>query len=143
MPKKKASKVFHLSWLFDPLRDDPQYLEKRMFGALAAYFRGKMVLLISETEGDRSWKGQSYPFDIWFGLLLPTERENQDSIRQEYPSLVRHPVLPKWLYLPITEKNFEDIAMKIVECVLDEDPRFGIVPKIKNKSRKKVWKKKS
>lgn len=135
--QKRVKKSFSLSWLFDPFRDDDRFYEKRMFGALAAYYRGKLVLLISETLGDRSWKGVSYNFDIWYGLLIPTSQEHHASIRSDFPVLRRHPVLAKWLFLPIAEEQFEQVSTALVEKIIAGDERFGIFPKVKTGKTKK------
>ena len=141
--EKKKAKVFGLKWIFEALLDCPGYLEKRMFGALAAYAHGKMMLMIAESPGDRSYRGKSYDHDIWYGLLLPVEREKHKALRQEYESLIPHPVLPKWLYLPVTDENFETIAEQITEQIKNNDPRYGIFPKIrKNKKTRKTTKRK-
>ena len=90
-------KDFALSWILEPLEDLDTYLTKRMFGGLAAYLDGKMIALLAESPGDREWKGQTFDFEIWDGLLIPTSREHHESLQKEFPYLLNHPVLGKWL----------------------------------------------
>lgn len=133
------AKEFQLTWLLEPLEDDPSFATKRMFGGLAVYFNDLMVLLLAESEGDREWKGQRFDFDIWNGLLCPTDRVHHDSLCAEFPSLVAHPILGKWVFLPLSDSNFEALAQRIVFQICKKDHRFGIVPgKGKNKHKKKA-----
>ncbi len=129
-------KIFSLVWIFESFEDQDSFFTKKMFGGLAVYFGGKMVMLLCESPGDTEWRGTTYPFDIWNGLLLPTEREQHQSLQSDFPNLVNHPVLPKWLYLPMLDTDFEDTALKIAARIAKKDERFGILPKEK-KPRKK------
>lgn len=123
----KKPRIFSLSWVFEPLEDHPTFFTKKMFGSLAVYYNGKMVLVLSESQGVRDYRGKTYPFDIWNGLLLPTDREHHSSLLSEFPSLSNHVVLPKWLYIPQSHKDFEKLAETFVDRIVEGDERFGIV----------------
>ena len=104
-------------WLVESIMDEPSYLEKSMFGCLAIYVHGRMVLLLS--EGDEPWNG----------LLIPTAHQFHDAIRAEFNDVVQHPVLKKWLYLPENTEEFETVAEGIVHAIHMDDQRFGVEPK--------------
>ena len=105
--------------------EEPSYLEKPMFGCLAVYMHGRLSLLM--TSGEEPWNG----------LLIPTEHQFHDSIRQDFSNVVQHPVLKKWLYLPEASDDFETSAMEIVTIIRMNDQRFGVEPKERVKKRPK------
>ena len=72
----------------------------------------------------------------WNGLLIATDHEFHDSIRNDFNYVVQHPVLKKWLYLAEASEDFESVAMDIVEAIRIGDQRFGVEPK--ERKRKKV-----
>ena len=113
----------HLKWLAEPLEDEPSLIIKPMFGALAYYIRGMLVLVLSDR--DPPWKG----------VLVPTERQFHKKLMDEFPALGPHPILGKWLYLPISDKDFEGVAQDIVTAIFEGDPRIGVEPKPKKKKR--------
>ena len=128
--KKKKSrpsikKIHSLHWVFDPFENRPDFLQKRMFGCLAAYLGHKMVLVLADSE------------EPWNGILIPTERDFHACIQSEFQELKPHPVLGKWLYLSQADPEFEEIQTKIVRYILSEDPRFGIDPKPKKMKMKR------
>ena len=111
-------------WLLEPLAEDPGFIRRAMFGCLAVYFRGRLVLVLAAKEAP------------WAGALIPVERDQHSSIQHDFPMLSPHPVLGKWLYLPETHDDFESIAMDLVERIRSCDPRFGVIPPlIKRKGR--------
>lgn len=116
-----------------------------MFGGLAVYLHGRMMMVIAESPGDREYRGEKFSFDIWNGIMLPMERSSHDSLQREFPDLVSHPVLGKWLYLPMTSPAFEYHIERIAQLMKLDDLRFGVYPKPRGerKSKKKVSKKKS
>lgn len=118
-----------LQWAFEPFQDHPTFFSKRMFGGLAAYFMERLVMVLTESPGEKSYRGKDYSIEIWDGILFPTERGHQASLRASFPSLVPHPVLGKWLYLPADRDDFEGIAMELGELIANGDPRLGILPK--------------
>ena len=130
-------KVFVSTWVFEAFEEDPSFFTKRMFGGLAGYVHDRMVVMLAENPGEKEYRGKKFKFDIWNGFLYPTDREYHNSIQKEFPSLIPHPVLPKWLYLPMNDTNFESTANEISECIAKNDIRFGIYPKIKSKKKKK------
>lgn len=129
--RKKGRKEFTMTWAFEAFDRDPTFCEKRMFGCLAAYRQGRMVMVLAEDPGERSYRGKKYSFDIWNGILLPTEKEYHGSLIQEFSGLVSHPVLGKWLYLPASDENFETRAREIGSRIAQGDARFGIEPKVR------------
>lgn len=129
------AKVFGLRWAFEAFEQDSTFITKRMFGSLAAYVNGKMVMLLSENPGEREYRGKIYDFDIWNGVLLPTERQHHPQLQKDYPELRPHPVLPKWLYLPMNDDDFEETISEISQRIARNDSLFGVYPQPK-KSRK-------
>ena len=127
----KSSKVFHLIWVFNPILDLPSFYTKRMFGGLAAYVHDKLVFVLTEKPGDRQFKNKTFDYDIWDGVMLPTDKEHHSSIIKSYPELIPHPALGKWLYLQANLPNFEEIATEIGEQIAKNHPHFGVYPKIK------------
>ena len=111
-------------WLVEPLEDDPTLIVKPMFGARAVYFRGRMVLVLSDKA------------EPWRGVLVPTERVHQPALISDRPALAPHPVLPKWLYLPEAAPTFEADAQWLVERIRRGDERVGIIPPQKRARRK-------
>jgi hypothetical protein len=139
-------KKFALEWVFEPLVDEPSYFIKRMFGGLAIYLHGKMVLVIMESPGDREWKNKKFKYDIWNGVLLPTSHEFHQALSAEFPALRPHGVLGKWMYIPESDPSFESTIEDAIAKILRDDRRFGVYPKIKKSSgprtaSKKVTKK--
>lgn len=120
---------FTLQWVFEPFESDSSFYTKKMFGGLSAYVHGKLVMCLGEKPGDKVWKGKTYHIDLWDGVLLPTDKDYHKSIQSEFTTLKPHPVLQKWLYLPINDPNFETIVNSIGELIKVDDPRFGVYPK--------------
>lgn len=125
MATRQKKKEQPLRWVIESLEDERSYLEKSMFGCLAVYLHGRLSLLLSSGE------------EPWNGLLIPTDHQFHDSIRQEYQNVIQHPVLKKWLYLPEASDDFECDAQEIVEVIRMNDPRFGVEPKERVLKRKK------
>lgn len=105
--------------------DEPSYLDKPMFGCLAMYLHGRLMLVLCSGE------------EPWNGLLIATAHEFHNSIRDDFNSVQQHPVLKKWLYLPENSEDFESVASDLVEAIRTNDGRFGVEPKerVKKKSR--------
>ena len=100
-----------------------------MFGAKAVYIDGKCQLLFMAKQ------------EPWRGVLVCTDREHQQSLIQEFPSLAPHPVLAKWLYLPETSDDFESTAQRLVTLVRRRDGRIGVEgspKKLKKRDQKTV-----
>lgn len=120
-----------MTWTFDAFESEASFCTRRMFGCLAAYVHGHMVMALAEDPGERSYRGKTYPYDIWNGILLPTRRDCHASLMKDFAGLVPHPVLGKWLYLPASHEDFETVIREIAECIAGNDPRLGIDPKIR------------
>lgn len=131
-----------LEQFLEPLMASDTYFTKKMFGGLSVYYNGLMVLTLSEKAGDREWRGEKFNFDLWNGVLVCTSREHHESLKIDIPAIINHPVIPKWLYLPMDNNpNFEPLFDSLVELVMNGDTRIGIVPGMKNRKSKKTKKK--
>jgi hypothetical protein len=121
-PKTKGVKCVHpYAWLWEPLEAEASFMLRPMFGAVAAYLDGKIVLCFSDRP------------EPWHGVLVATDRAHHDSLMAELPALSPHSILPKWLYLPDAASRFESTAERLVQLVRRRDPRIGVVPKRKRK----------
>jgi hypothetical protein len=109
-----------LGWVVEPLVNDPSYLEKSMFGSRGCYLQGRLILVLASRKQEP-----------WKGLLIPTAKEHHFSLLSQFPELTVHPVLGKWLYLPESLEDFEDLASTLVDLIAQNDPRIGVVPKPK------------
>jgi len=128
--KTKPHRSHPFQWVAEPLAEEPSYIERAMFGCKGCYLHGRLVLVLA-ARGNKPWNG----------LLLPTERKHQPTLRRDHRNLVIHPVLKKWLYLPESNENFEESAKAIVDAILANDPRMGVEPKTKSsKGGFKKWK---
>lgn len=111
-------------------------VRKAMFGGYAYYYENRMVLALFEKTGDRVFKNKKYNFELWNGCLFPTEREHHEDLQKRYPFLNPHPVLPKWLYLPLDTEDFDTHVESIIIQIRKRNLAFGIVPKQKTKKIK-------
>jgi hypothetical protein len=123
--RKKKKKQHPLLWVVESLMEEPSYLEKPMFGCLAIYLHGRLMLVLASGE------------EPWDGLLIPTEHQFHDAILKEFRDVVQHSVLKKWLYLPEATEDFESGASDIVEAVRMNDLRFGVEPQERISKRKR------
>jgi hypothetical protein len=123
---KKKPKTHPLLWVVEALMEEPSYLPKPMFGCLAIYLHGRLMLVLASGQ------------EPWNGLLIPTEHQSHDAIVKEFQEVVQHSVLKKWLYLPEAIEDFETVASDIVEAVRMNDQRFGVEPKERISKRKKA-----
>jgi hypothetical protein len=110
--------------LVEPLKDRPSFVSRAMFGCVACYLEGRLVLVLADRR------------EPWRGVLVPTSREMHAALLKELPDLGVHPVLRKWLYLPETSGRFTETARRIVELSLSGDPRIGIEPKFRGMLRR-------
>ena len=97
--------------------EDESFVTRTMFGAVACYLHGRLVLLLA--DGDPPWDG----------ILVATSRDHHDALRAELPALRVHPVLGKWLYLPADADAFEDDGRRLAALALADDPRVGVEPR--------------
>jgi hypothetical protein len=123
--RKRIRKQHPLLWVVESLTEEPSYLEKPMFGCLAIYLHGRLILVLASGE------------EPWDGLLIPTEHQFHDAILKEFRDVVQHSVLKKWLYLPEATEDFETVASDIVEAVRMNDLRFGVEPQERISKRKR------
>ena len=114
---KKKKPQNPLLWVVEPLMDEPSYIDKAMFGCRGIYLHGRLMLVLC--SGDEPWNG----------LLIATDHEFHDSIRNDFDYVLQHPVLKKWLYLAEASEDFESVAMDIVDAIRIGDQRFGVEPK--------------
>lgn len=122
----KEFKPHPLHWVVEPLMIEPSYIEKSMFGCRGCYLHGRLILVL--TSRDR---------EPWKGLLIPTEKECHESLMNEFPALMVHPVLRKWLYLPEDIEEFEEFGAKLVDLIARDDPRLGVIPRPKERGKKR------
>jgi hypothetical protein len=119
-PEPRIKRKNGLLWLFEPFEDDPGFVKARMFGFDTAYLDGKLYLAVRDGSNSGTER------DEWDGLLVCTSREHHDALRGEYPELVPHKILGKWLYMPQGHPAFENVARGIVELAAGRDPRLGV-----------------
>jgi hypothetical protein len=93
-----------------------------MFGCLAVYVAGKIVLILRDKPDITADNG------VW----LATTEEHHDSLRRHFPNMRSITVLGKgvtgWQVLPSDAPDFEEAALRACERVLAGDPRIGKVP---------------
>ena len=97
-----------------PCVEEASFLLKPMFGCLACYLHGRLMLVLADRRPP------------WRGLLVPTSRAAQPALRRDIPSLVQHPVLAKWLHLPDEADDFDEAAARLVALACAGDPRLGV-----------------
>ncbi len=103
-------------WLWEPLEIDPTFVLRSMFGTKAAYLGGQLMLCFCASQ------------EPWQGMLVCTDRIRHAALLVEFPELVEHPILPKWLYLPESSDRFERTAVRLVSLAIKRDPRIGVTP---------------
>lgn len=113
------------AWLWESLEADATFVLRSMFGTKTVYLDGKLMLCFSAGE------------EPWRGLLVCTDHPQQPSLCADFPELRPHPILPKWLYLPETTDRFETVAAQLVRLARERDPRIGVVPRPRKRSRKR------
>lgn len=123
MRDERVHLVHPYAWLWEPLEGDPTFVLRPMFGTRAAYVGGKLTLCFAARK------------DPWHGVLVATDHDRQASLREDFAALLPHPILPKWLYVPDSARDFERTAMRLVEAVRRRDLRIGIVPKARKRKQ--------
>lgn len=114
---------YSLNWIYEPIEGMRGYFRKKMFSCHSAYLGDRLVLVSNDQE------------EPWNGILVPTSREHHESLQKEFPFLLPHPVLGKWLYLTQASDEFEGFAQRLAELICAGDPRIGVSPKPKSKRR--------
>ncbi|MDR3774129.1 MAG: hypothetical protein P4L26_12315 [Terracidiphilus sp.] len=106
-----------LLFVFEPLEDDPQFFLRKLFSFDAAHLGSRIYLAVS---------GGAEP---WNGLLVCTAREHHASLLRQFPQLVSHEFLGKWLYISQANPEFESIALDLAALARKRDPRLGVESK--------------
>jgi hypothetical protein len=115
--KQKIKPKNPLLWVFESLEDDPRFVLRKLFSFDAAYLDGRLYLAVA---------GGKEP---WNGMMVCTSREHHASIRSQFPQLVSHQVLGKWLYLSQSHPEFESVAVELAAMARKRDPRLGVESK--------------
>ena len=128
MPSSRTKRIkpHPLVWVVESLMEEPSYIERAWFGCRAIYLHGLLVLVLCSGE------------EPWNGLLIPTEHQFHEDIRDDFTEVIQHPVLKKWLYLPEASEDFETVAAEIVEAVRMNDQRFGVEPRERKSGKRKL-----
>jgi hypothetical protein len=124
-PFAKAKPVHPYEWLWEGLASDPGFALRSMFGGKSVYLDGKLMLYFAAKA------------EPWRGLLLCTDRSHHASLVADFADLRPHPILPKWLYLPESAESFERVAVQVVTLTRRRDPRVGVEPQPRKKSRRR------
>lgn len=132
---KPRKKTFDNEWIFQVFEDHASFFTKPMFGGLAVYLLGRMMMILVEPTKTGRWK--------WHGVLLCTDRAQQPAILAEFPQLAPHDILKKWLYLDSRHEDFEPVMERVAHAMARNDRRFGILPRPRKtragtKSRRKA-----
>lgn len=113
--KAKLKKKNSFLWLFEPLEDDPGFIQRKLFGFDAAYLDG--LLYVALRDGG---------VEPWSGLLVCTERKHHAALLSEFPKLKPHKVLGKWLHISYLHPEFESTATAIIALAIRRDARLGV-----------------
>jgi hypothetical protein len=122
---KSQRKTFENEWTFQVFEEHASFFIKRMFGGLAVYLFGRMMMGLVEPTKTGRWK--------WHGVLICTEHAQQPSILEEFPQLAPHDILKKWLYIDSRHEDFEQTMEQVAKAIARDDQRFGIHPHPKKK----------
>jgi len=125
---RAGTRTFDNEWIFQAFEDQASFFTKRMFGGLAAYLFGRMMMLLVEPTKTGRWQ--------WHGVLICTDREQQPAILAEFPEMAPHAILQKWLYIDSRHENFEPVMERVAAAIARNDRRFGIHPQTKPGRRK-------
>jgi hypothetical protein len=121
----QAEPSHRYKWLWEPLMDDATFLLRPMFGSKSVYLESKMLFCFC-TKGEP-----------WRGVLVCTERSKHSALLAEFPGLVVHPIISKWLYLPEADDQFERTAQRLIQLARRRDSRIGVVPPPKKRKARK------
>jgi hypothetical protein len=120
----KVRRVSKLFWVFESLEDDAGFMTRKFFNFDAAYLDGLLCLAVAQGE------------EPWNGLVVCTSQEQHASLLDDFPDLVVHPVIGKWLYLSQTHPEFESVALALARTVRRRDARIGVEPGAGKRKRK-------
>jgi hypothetical protein len=121
-------KRFDNEWIVQVFENHPSFFTKRMFGGLAVYLFGRLMMVLVEPTKTGRWK--------WHGVLICTELAHHSAIIDAFPPLAPHNVLKKWLYVDSRHADFEGTMERVAHAVARDDPRFGVQPRPKEKVRR-------
>lgn len=121
---KMAKALDELQWIEDLLPES--FSRRAMFGGFA-YYDGPFLKLVLFEGGSEKWDG----------CMFPAEKEHHKKLLSQFPFLVNHSVLPKWLYLSLNDENFEEHAKKVVRELARPQTLWGTIPDRKKKADKK------
>ena len=124
-----------LKWIETLLPEDG-FRRKSMFGGWAYYIDDRIVMLIFENPGDYKYQKKTYKFEVWNGCMFPVEHEHHEKALKQFPELVNHPVLPKWLYLPLHTEGFDELVSEVLNQAVKTTGFWGSTPKGKAKKGK-------
>jgi hypothetical protein len=120
-------RTFEDEWIFEVFEDHPSFLTKTMFGGLAVYLFGRMMMVLVEPTRTGRWK--------WHGVLICTEHGQHPAIIEEFPELASRDVLKKWLYIDSRHEEFEPTMQLVAKAIARDDQRFGVRPRATEGSR--------
>ena len=72
--------------------------------------------------------------------MFPVDHEFQEQALARFPFLTPHPILPKWLYLPLETENFEDLVTEVMAQAVKPTGYWGSIPKPKSSKKKRAQK---
>lgn len=110
----------------------------RMFGGIGYYFNDRLIVTLFNFSGNKSFKGKKYKIELWQGAFFPVEKQHQPSVIEQFPFLSPHPILGKWLYLPLQTDEFIDQVEQVLPYLLRPGSLFGTVPKKKKPKANKI-----
>ena len=113
-------------FILDPLVEEGGY-KKKSFGGLSIYLDGRLVISLMDSD-ETVYRGVDYGIMLWKGLLVPTSKENHKKLKEKFPSLVPHPFLKKWMFLPASEE-FEELASEIIHYIALRGSLIGVEPR--------------
>jgi hypothetical protein len=113
-------KTFANEWILDAFQEHPSFFTKRMFGGLATYLFGRLMMLLVEPTMTGRWK--------WHGVLICTQYAQQAAILEEFPQLAPHEFMKKWLYIDSRHDDFEPTMEQVAKAIARDDQRFGVRP---------------
>jgi hypothetical protein len=124
----EGMKKYQHEWILEAFLGHPTLFTKSMFGGLAAYlFERQMLVLVEPTKTGR-WN--------WHGVLVCTDYQHHASIQAEFPALMPHEFLRKWLFIASAHADFESTMEAVAKRMARNDLRFGILPKSSQPKRR-------
>ena len=123
-------KKFKHEWILEAFAEHPTFFTKSMFGGLAAYLFERQILLLVEPTKSGRWK--------WHGVLICTDYAHHASIQAEFPALMPHDVLRKWLFIDSNHEDFESTMEAVAKRAAGNDPRFGVLSGSPKPKRKRI-----